>query len=88
MEFEWDERKAEINRVKHGVTFHEAATVFGDPMAITFGDPDHSTEEARFVTFGYSDGNRFLVVAHAERGSVTRIVSAREATRRERRLYE
>ena len=56
MEFEWDEEKSVANRKKHGVSFHEAATVFGDPLAITFSDPDHSIREHRFLTFGLSEG--------------------------------
>jgi uncharacterized DUF497 family protein len=88
MEFDWDENKAQSNWREHKVTFHEAATVFGDPQAITFDDPDHSTEEQRFLTFGYSHRNRLLVVAHTERYGKTRLISARQATRAERNLYE
>jgi uncharacterized protein len=88
MEFEWDEGKAASNITKHGVSFHEAATVFGDPLAITFIDPDHSEEEDRFLTFGNSSGGLLLVVSHADRGQFTRIISARRVTRRERKLYE
>jgi len=88
MEFEWDEEKSVINRKKHGVSFHEAATVFGDPLAITFPDPDHSIGEHRFLTFGLSMMNRLLVVAHTERHGKTRIISARQATRHERTIYE
>src|SRR2546422_2753232 len=67
MRFEWDDRKAAANEKKHGVSFHEAATVFGDPLAITFADPDHSENERRYVTFGMSRVDRLLVVAHADR---------------------
>lgn len=88
MEFEWDERKAQRNLRKHGISFHEAATVFGNPLAVTFLDPDHSEEEGRCVTFGLSQLNRVLVVAHTERGRTTRIISARLMTRKERRIYE
>jgi uncharacterized protein len=88
MEFEWDEEKSVVNRKKHGVSFHEAATVFGDPFAITFPDPDHSIGEHRFLTFGLSMINRLLVVAHTERHGKTRIISARQATRHERTIYE
>lgn len=88
MEFEWDEEKSVVNRKKHGVSFHEAATVFGDPLAITFPDPDHSIGEHRFLTFGLSMMNRLLVVVHAERHGKTRIISARQATRHERTIYE
>jgi uncharacterized DUF497 family protein len=87
MEFEWDERKARANVKKHGVSFHDAATVFGDPLAITFPDPDHSEEEERSVTFGMSRSQRLLVVAHTTRGAKTRIVSARMMTRSEKVIY-
>ena len=66
MNFEWDERKAAHNLVKHGVAFTEAATVFYDPLSLTFPDPDHSTNEDRFITIGTSDQGRLLIVAHAE----------------------
>jgi uncharacterized DUF497 family protein len=88
MEFEWDPNKSELNRKKHGVSFHEAATVFGDPLAITFPDPDHSSGEHRFLTFGHSKMNHLLVVVHAEQHGKTRIISARRATRHERTIYE
>ena len=88
MKFEWDPEKAETNERKHGVSFHEAASVFGDPLAITFQDPDHSMEEERFLTFGLSGFDRLLVVSHAERKDLTRIISARAMTRKERRIYE
>ena len=88
MEFEWDPAKAARNLTKHGVAFQEAATVFGDPLAMTYDDPDHSRDEDRFLTFGYSSANRLLVVSHTDRGDRTRIISAREATRQERRQHE
>jgi len=88
MEFEWDEKKSVANRKKHGISFHEAATVFGDPLAIIFPDPDHSIGEHRFLTFGLSMMNRLLVVAHTERRGKTRIINARQATRHERTIYE
>lgn len=88
MEFEWDPRKSEANRKKHGVSFHDAATVFADPLAITFSDPDHSVGEHRFLTFGHSKVNRLLVVAHVERRGKIRIISARRATKHERTIYE
>lgn len=88
MEFEWDDRKAASNSRKHGVSFEEAATVFGDPLAITFADPEHSEGERRFLTFGLSRSSRLLVIAHAERGRDERIISARLMTRQERRIYE
>ena len=68
MEFEWDPAKAAANHRKHGVSFIEAATVFGDPLAYTFPDPDHSRGEARWITFGMSKGRLLLVIAHVERG--------------------
>jgi uncharacterized DUF497 family protein len=86
--FEWDLDKAAQNRRKHGVSFHEAATVFGDPLAMTYYDPDHSTTEQRFITVGLSSTGRMLIVAHADRGENVRIISTRKTTRRERRHYE
>lgn len=88
MEFEWNERKATANLKKHGVSFHEAGTVFGDSMAITFPNPDHSVSEQRFLTFGLSQSGRLLVVAHTDRGRTVRIISARLMTKHERRIYE
>lgn len=88
MRFEWDPEKASSNVDSHGVSFEEAATVFGDPLAITFFDPDHSENEDRCLTFGISLNNRLLLVVHTDREESTRIVSAREATRREMRQYE
>ena len=88
MEFEWDPHKSEANLKKHGVSFHEASTVFGDLLAITFNDPDHSIREDRFLTFGYSRMNRLLVVVYTERHGRIRIISARLATRLERKIYE
>lgn len=88
MEFEWDNRKAAHNLRKHGVSFAEAGTVFGDPLAITFGDPDHSVGEERYITFGVSREQRLLVIAHTDRDGRARIISARRATRAERKLYE
>jgi len=86
--FEWDPIKAAQNRRKHGVSFHEAATVFGDPLALTYPDPDHSVEEQRFITTGTSNTGRLLIVAHADRGESIRIISARKTTLRERTTYE
>lgn len=87
MEFEWDDRKARASVKKHGVSFHEAATIFGDPLAITFPDPDHSEEEDRSVTLGLSQSQRFLVVAHTNRDARTHIISARVMTRKEKMIY-
>jgi uncharacterized DUF497 family protein len=88
LKFEWDERKADQNRKKHGVSFEEASTVFGDPLSRTIPDPLHSEGEDRFVMLGESHGRRLLVVAFTERGPNIRIISARKATRRERKDYE
>ena len=88
MEFEWDPDKADRNWHKHGVSFHEAATVFDDPLAITYADPEHSDEEERFLTFGHSGNGRFLVVSHTDREDRTRIISARHGTRTERKSHE
>jgi hypothetical protein len=86
--YEWDPRKAEANQRKHGVSFVEAATVFLDPLALTFDDPDHSTGERQYITVGASTGGRILFVAIAERDDRVRIISARCATRREIHGYE
>ncbi|HBU08278.1 MAG: hypothetical protein A2216_03575 [Omnitrophica WOR_2 bacterium RIFOXYA2_FULL_45_12] len=88
MEFEWDPDKSNANLKKHVISFHEASTVFGDLLAITFNDPDHSIREDRFLTFGYSRMNRLLVVVYTERHGRIRIISARLATRLERKIYE
>lgn len=88
LKFEWDNTKAQANLAKHGVSFEEAASVFGDPLALTFADPDHSIDEKRWLTFGVSKANRLLVVVHSERGRSLRIISARKATRHERGIYE
>jgi uncharacterized DUF497 family protein len=86
--FEWDPAKARRNRRKHRITFQEAVTVFGDPLALTYLDPDHSISEMRFITVGLSSAGRVLVVAHMDRNENFRIINAREATRRERNDYE
>lgn len=88
MEFEWDPKKSAANDRKHDVRFQEASTVFGDSLAMTFADPDHSNNEQRHLTFGLSKYNRLLVVAHTDRGEKTRIISARLMDRKERRIYE
>jgi hypothetical protein len=88
VQFEWHVAKAAGNVTKHGVSFDEASTVFGDPLAGTILDPRHSTDEGRFVTIGLSTRQRLIVVAHADRDDRVRIISARRATRRERRKYE
>jgi uncharacterized protein len=86
--FEWDPRKAAQNRTKHGVSFEEALTVFYDPLAATFDDPDHSTAENRRLTIGYSASPRLIVLCHTERAGRVRIISARLATARERKRHE
>ena len=86
--FEWDPAKAESNEKKHGVSFSEAATAFGDPLSITIPDPDHSVGEARFVLVGLTYRGRLVVVAHVEDRDTVRIISARSATAAERRSYE
>jgi uncharacterized DUF497 family protein len=84
----WDRKKAFANRRKHGIEFHEAATVMTDPLATTFPDPDHSQGEQRFLTIGMSSRGRLLVVSHTEGRESIRIISARRVTLIERRFYE
>ena len=86
--FEWDGKKAESNARKHGVTFDEASTVFGDPLGLLMPDPDHSLNKERYLVLGMSNQQRLLVVALAERPPRTRLISARRATPREGRRYE
>jgi uncharacterized DUF497 family protein len=88
MIFEWDHRNAGANVRKHEVSFEEASTVFGDPVAVTFADPDHSADENRYLTIDHSDHSRLLVVSHTDREEATRIISARPADAGERRTYE
>lgn len=88
MQIVWEARKAASNKKKHGVSFEEAATVFGDPISLTGADPDHSVGEHRWITFGESVRGRLLAVAHTDEGDIIRIISARVATRHEKRLYE
>lgn len=88
MNFEWDPNKSDANIKKHDVSFHEATSVFADPLSITFNDPDHSVREHRYLTFGYSTASRLLIVSHTERRGNTRIISARRVTRQERKIYE
>ena len=86
--FEWDGKKAGSNARKHGLSFEEASTVFGDQLSLTIPDPAHSEKEDRLVTIGRSHRGRLLVVVHTERGDNIRLISARPASRRERRAYE
>jgi len=88
VEIEWDPRKAESNLRKHRVSFAEAATVLRDPLSATVPDPDHSSEEERYLTVGRSLRRRLLIVSHTERGDRTRIISARELTHAEKEAYE
>jgi uncharacterized DUF497 family protein len=88
MKFEWDPQKAESNLKKHGVSFQEAASVFGNALSLTYYDPDHSAKEQRFITAGTSRTGKFLMVAHTERGDNVRIIGARKMTRQERKSYE
>ena len=88
MQFEWDDEKASLNERKHGVSFPEAMTVFADPFTLTGFDPDHSGDEDRFITMGHAITERLLIVCHTDRDQQLRIISARLATRRERKDYE
>jgi uncharacterized protein len=88
MRFEWDESKAASNLSKHGVSFEEAKTVFDDPLYVDFYDPAHSDDEDRYLIVGESNQRRLLIVSYTERGSLIRLISAREVTRTEREVYE
>ena len=88
MQFEWDGEKAKKNLRKHEVSFEEAMTVFYDPLSATFHDPDHSDNEERLITLGYSSRGRLIVVSHTERGKIIRIISARPAIAHERKKHE
>lgn len=88
MDFEWDVDKGAVNLTKHGVSFVKAMTIFGDPLEVMIADPDHSRVEFRFISIGLSAASRLLVVAYTERAGRTRVISAREATPKERRQYE
>lgn len=88
MEFEWDDTKAALNEQKHGVSFGEAMTVFADTLALTGYDPGHSDDEDRYITMGLSADGQLLVVSHTDRDEKVRIISARVASRAERKDYE
>ncbi|OLD27441.1 MAG: hypothetical protein AUJ04_04125 [Acidobacteria bacterium 13_1_40CM_3_55_6] len=88
MKFEWDPHTATLNLRKHGVSFEEASTAFRDPLSVTASDLTHSSTEYRFVTFGLSSKGRLLTISHTERGESIRIITARPATRQERKIYE
>ena len=88
MRFEWDPAKAAANLPKHGVSFDEASTVFGDSLSVSGRDLEHSEGETRYVTIGLSSEGRILVVCHTDRRNVIRIFSARPAIRKEKKIYE
>ena len=88
MIYEWDPKKAKTNLRKHGVSFEEATTVFLDPLAITFPDPDHSDDDDREITIGMTTKHRIVFVSHCPRADRTRIIGARRTTRKERKQYE
>ena len=88
MKVEWRREKEIANEEKHGISFEEAVTVFYDPLAATFDDPDHSVGERRFITMGYSARGRLLAVCHAERRGIIRVIMARRATAPERKRHE
>ena len=86
--YEWDDEKAKSNLEKHGVSFEEAATIFGDPLYVDFYDPDHSVDEHRYLIMGQSRAGRLLIVSYTERDDIVRLISAREVTSAERKAYE
>ncbi len=88
MQIVWDEAKAASNLPKHGVSFAEGKTVFNDPLRLGYYDPDHSYDEHRFIMVGLSRDHRLLIVSYAEEGDLTRLISARRTTMKERRAYE
>ena len=88
MDFEWDPEKARANESKHGISFLEACEVFDDDHSSTVPDPDHSTDEDRYLIFGMSKRGKHLIVSYTERGDRIRPISARSMTPRERKAYE
>jgi uncharacterized protein len=88
MQFDWDNKKAELNLKNHGVSFADASTVFDDLFCIEFYDPKHSIEEHRFLIIGESNTHKYLIVSFTERENSVRIISARELTPKERKDYE
>ena len=88
MLFDWDEEKAKSNLAKHKISFDEATSVFDDPLFLTFADPEHSLQEQRFLIMGESARGRLLVISYTDRKDITRLISARPATRKERKAYE
>lgn len=88
IEFEWDEKKAQLNFEKHKVSFEESVTVFYDPLLATMPDPDNSEDEQRYITIGQAIKGRILIISYTERQNRTRIISCRKATSREKKTYE
>jgi len=88
LQFEWDDKKANTNKQKHGITFEEASTAFADVLSITIDDPLHSEDEDRLILIGRSKESRTLVVVHLEKTDAIRIISARKATKHEQKFYE
>lgn len=88
MEFEWDTNKSTVNLSRHSVSFDEAKTAFQDPFYVVFDDPDHSFQENRYIAIGQSAQHRLLFISYTERENAVRLISARNATRSERELYE
>jgi uncharacterized DUF497 family protein len=88
IEFEWDPQKEKTNIHKHNIGFREASTIFKDPLGITIFDPDHSSDEDRYITIGTSNRGRIIMVSHTDRGNRTRIINTRELTNAERIDYE
>jgi len=88
LQFEWDEKKAQSNLRKHGISFEEATTAFGDTLSITIDDPLHSQDEDRLILIGLSEALKTLVVVHVEKRDTVRIISARKASKNEKQFYE
>ena len=86
--FIWDTKKAQNNLNKHGISFEDASSAFGDPLSVTIPDPEHSRGENRYILIGQTLDSKLVVVSHTERGSTIRIISARFASKHERRAYE
>ena len=87
MSYEWESDKAKLNFRKHHIRFEEARTVFSDPMFVTVVDEEHSVDEDRYITIGFSNQNRLILVAHTDQEGVIRIISARKATKSEQKFY-
>lgn len=88
MQFEWDEKKHKINLGKHQLSFPEASTAFGDPMALDFDDPEHSEGEYRLLLFGLTATRKHIVISYTWEGDIIRLISAREMTKRELKIYQ